>query len=273
MIRNVMRAAPAGLYDWYQARRRITESTLRHSFCCDGWNLLGGAILLIRRSLIRLALPAILVGTVTTGSACDSPSSGATSLTPQDLIGAYFLESVRGSPLPISLDQGISTTYEVVLRLEANERFTVTSDSNNCPAGGRLCGEHHFGFSGQWLLLYDGTLDFHSGFMNNAILGSKRGVVEGETIVLDSIFVYRRVNPAVQVRSIDIRPDSMVLTVGLQQNIFATTTPYSPTLTIVVRDTTVAVLQVPAIRARARGVTYAVAISGVARDSTKIIVN
>jgi hypothetical protein len=83
------------------------------------------------------------------------------------------------------------------------------------------------------------------------------------------------VNPAVQARSIDIRPDSIVMNLtvfGSTHNIFATTTPYSPNIAFTVKDETIATLELPAIRARARGVTYVVATSGTARDSSKIIV-
>jgi hypothetical protein len=210
-------------------------------------------------------------------SACDSPiPPDSPRLTPDQLVGTYYLESLRGVELPLTAvgPTGVTqTVFAALLHLHSNEKYELLIDSGSCSLTG-VCDEHwtaQFLPPRMWLLLYDGTLDFEGGQGTSFI--RRRATTDGRTIVFDSTALYRRADPPQQPRSLDMRPDSLLLVRGEFRNVFATTIPWTRVVNIVVRDTTIAtLLPSGALRANSPGVTYVVATVAALRDSSKITV-
>jgi hypothetical protein len=225
--------------------------------------------------LVRLTVSASLVL-----AACDSPiPPEPPRLTPDELrqVGTYYLESLRGRELPAATvtAAGVNqTVYLALLRLDSNKTYELLVDARFCSSMGS-CGEvftRQFQSPRAWHLSSDGTLGFEEG--NNSSVIRSLATSDGRTIVFDSTAVYRRVDPTLQPRTLDLRPDSLILARGQTQNVYATTIPYSTqVISIVVRDTMVAtLLPSGAMQPRIPGVTYVVATVGTLRDSSKITV-
>ena len=103
--------------------------------------------------------------------------------------------------------------------------------------------------------------------------GATRGFATVRRIVFGGSAIYKRVDPSAVVRAIDIRPDTFSVPVGGSRNVFTTTAPYVPDVSIVVRDTSLAVLAPSgAVIGRRAGTTYVVASAGGLRDSARVVV-
>ena len=206
-------------------------------------------------------------------ASCDSPSDND-ELEPEDLVGTYVLATVDGHALPATTAG--RTIYSGVLTLESADQYSVTMD-NGCPTSASpFCAEIFTRETGEWVILYDGTLEFGNPTTFRAVARGDSIIVcpEGPNAACGSRYVYRRHEEGNgQITSIDVRPDSLILNLDLTLtgNVFASTTPYVSTINFLVKDPAIAEFT-GVVHPRARGTTYVVGYVGNMRDSTKVIV-
>ena len=198
---------------------------------------------------------------------CDQMPEEPETLSPADLVGTFYLDSIQGRALPFQT--GNVTYHLALLTLRSDETATLMVDSGFCNPNGycdELVGAHA---DMQWVLLADMRIQLSAaGTVTDDL---HRAEATKDRLQFGSA-IYKRVQPTLEPGQIDIRPDSLMLRVGEARNVFATTYPYVPKLSVTVRDTTVAAIGAIAVTGRRPGTTYVVAVSGALRDSSKITV-
>lgn len=216
-------------------------------------------------SRFRIAVASILLWITAPG--CDQTPQEPDSLSPADLVGTFYLDSIQGQALPFQT--GNSTYHLALLTLRADETATLMVDSGFCNPSGycdELVGAHA---NMQWVLLADMRVQISAwGTVTDNL---NRAEATKDRLKFGTA-IYKRVEATLEPRRIDIRPDSLNLRVGEARNVFATTYPYVPKLSVTVQDTTVAAIGAIAVTGRRPGTTYVVAVSGALRDSSKITV-
>jgi hypothetical protein len=187
----------------------------------------------------------------------------------EDLVGTFYLDSLNGQSLPYTT--GNTAVYKVLLRLDHNEGLSWTIDSGFCSPVAQWCDELEGAGTGSWLLLSSGDIDVTGAGVHTA--GASRAPADPNRLVFGGTAIYKRVDPAAVVRAIDIRPDSFELSIGQARNVFTTTIPYVPNVSVIVRDTSVAAFGAGiAVIGRGIGTTYVIASADGLRDSARVTV-